>query len=76
MKHNSMVIEVKKKERETTQSLLRRFSKSVRQSGLLLRVRRGQFHARGKSQELKKRAALRRRELKEAYEEKKKLGKA
>jgi len=70
-----MVIEVSKKEKETSQSLLRRFSRSVRRSGLLLRVRRNQFHKRSKSQQLKKRSALRKKELKKEYEEKKKLGK-
>jgi len=70
-----MAIEVSKKERETSQSLLRRFSRSVRQSGLLLRARRSQFFKRSKSNQLKKRSALRKEELKKTYEEKKKLGK-
>ncbi|MBU0546695.1 MAG: hypothetical protein ABH876_02100 [Patescibacteria group bacterium] len=70
-----MSIEVQKKERETTQSLLRRFSKSVRRSGLLLRMRRSRFFKRNKSDGLKKKIALKREDLKSIYEEKQKLGK-
>jgi ribosomal protein S21 len=70
-----MVIKVQKKERETTQSLLRRFSKSVRKSGLLLRMRQNRFFQRNKSDGLKKKAALKREDLKRLYEEKRKLGK-
>jgi ribosomal protein S21 len=70
-----MSIKVQKKERETTQSLLRRFTKSVRQSGLLLRVRRNRFFQRNKSDDLKKKTALKREDLRKLYEEKKKLGK-
>ena len=70
-----MVIEIKKKERETSQSLVRRFSSRLRKSGILLRMRRAQFFKRPKSNQLKKRAALRREELKKEYEKKKKLGK-
>ncbi len=70
-----MAIEIKKKERETSQSLVRRFSGRFRKSGILLRMRRSQFRKRPKSKQLKKRAALRREELKKEYEKKKKLGK-
>ena len=70
-----MSIKVLKKERETTQSLLSRFSKSVRRSGLLLRMRHNRFFQRNQSDGLKKRTALKREILKKAYEEKQKLGK-
>jgi hypothetical protein len=70
-----MVLEVKKQEREPSQSLARRFQKRVQQSGLLLRVRKSRFKARTKSEQMKKRAALRREELKKKYEKLKKLGK-
>jgi len=69
-----MVIKTVKKERESVQSLVRRFSRSIRRSGTILRLRRSQFHARNKSNQMKKIAALRREELKKEYEEKKKLG--
>ena len=69
-----MVLEVKKQERETSQSLVRRFSRRVQQSGLLLRARKSRFKKRRKSEQMKKRAALRREQLKKEYERLKKLG--
>lgn len=70
-----MVLEVKKQPRETSQSLIRRFSKSVRKSGILLRARSNRFKKRPKSRQAKKASALRRSELREKYEKLKKLGK-
>ena len=70
-----MALEVKKKERETSQSLIRRFSRGVQQSGILLRERSARFTKREKSEQMKKRAALRREEKKREYEKLKKLGK-
>lgn len=59
-----MALEVKKKEKETSQNLAHRFTKTVRQSGILLQIRSGQFRKRAKSALAKKRSALRRVELK------------
>jgi hypothetical protein len=59
-----MALQVTKKDRETSQSLVHRFTKVVRQSGVLLQVRKGQFHKRAKSTLAKKRSALRRVEVK------------
>jgi len=70
-----MALEVKKQEREAAQSLVRRFQKRVQQSGLLLRVRKARFKTRKKSEPMKKKAALRREELKKEYEKLDKLGK-
>ena len=58
-----MALKVVKKDRETSQSLVHRFTKTVRQSGLLLQLRKGQFHKRAKSALAKKRSALRKVEL-------------
>ena len=69
-----MALEVKKKERETSQSLVRRFSKRLKQSGILIRARKKLFRKRKKSKQLKKRAALRREEKRKQYEKEKKLG--
>jgi hypothetical protein len=55
-----MVLEVKKKERESSQNLVHRFTKVIRQSGILLDVRKKQFRKRSKSTLAKKRSALRR----------------
>jgi len=70
-----MALEIFKQERETSQSLVRRFQKRIQQSGLLLRARKIRFRQRRKSEQMKKRAALRREELKKEYEKLKKLGK-
>jgi len=59
-----MVLEVRKKDRETSQSLVHRFTKVVRQSGVLLEVRSKQFHKRKKSALSKKRSVLRREKIK------------
>lgn len=69
-----MAIEIKKQPRETSQSLIRRFTKSVQQSGVLVRARAHQFHQRTKSRKAKQKAALRREELKKEYAKLKKLG--
>jgi len=70
-----LALEVRKKERETSQSLTHRFSKRVRASGILLRARKIRFRKKPKSHHAKKKSALRRKELKERYEKLKKLGK-
>ena len=70
-----MPLETLKQDRETSHSLVRRFQKRVQQSGLLLRARKIRFKERKKSEQMKKRAALRREELKKEYEKLKKLGK-
>ncbi len=70
-----MALEVKRKERENPQSLVRRFTKRVQQSGILLRARKIRFKGREKSKDQKKKTALRREEMKKEYEELEKLGK-
>jgi len=69
-----MALEVKKQERETSQNVVRRFQKRIQQSGILQRVRKSKFKERKKSEQMKKRAALRREELRKEYEKLKKLG--
>lgn len=70
-----MAIEVKKQTRETSQALIRRFQKSVQESGILVRARKIRFRERKKSENLKREAALRREEMKKEYERLRKLGK-
>jgi len=55
-----MPVKVQRKDRETSQNLVYRFTKTVRQSGTLLQVRSKQFRKRAKSALAKKRSALRR----------------
>lgn len=70
-----MPLEIKKEGRETSQNLVRRFSRRMKQSGLLLRARKARFQEKPQSQQMKKRSALRREELKKEYEKLEKLGK-
>lgn len=70
-----MPIEVRKKERENVQSLLRRFSRRVLQSGILVRARRGRFYIPPKTKRQKKLSALRREQIQKERERLYKLGK-
>jgi len=70
-----MALEIKKQGKETSQNLVRRFSKRMKQSGILLRARKSRFKERAKSAQMKKRSALRREELKKKYEKLEKMGK-
>lgn len=70
-----MALEVKRKEKEPVQNLVRRFSRAVQESGILRRARERAFRVREKSRDLKREAALRREALKKEYEKLRKLGK-
>ena len=70
-----MALEIKRKEKESVQSLIYRFTRAVQQSGILVRAREKMYKDRNISEEKKKRAALRREEMKKYYEKLKKLGK-
>ena len=70
-----MVLRVKRRPRESAQSLIRRFSQKVRRSGVLLEVRKRQFRQRPQSNQAKKRSALRKEEKKEEYKKLAKLRK-
>lgn len=70
-----MPLKVHRRKKEGPHTLIRRFKKAVQESGILIRKRKGRYKKRPKSRQTKKRAALRREELKERYERLKKLGK-
>jgi len=70
-----MALEVKKQVRETSQALIRRFTRALQESGILLRARKVRFKEKEKSEQMKKRVALRREEKKREYEKLRKLGK-
>ncbi len=55
--------EVKRKKGESFESLLRRFSRKVQESGKLLQARKIRFHSRTKSKSAVREAALRREYL-------------
>jgi len=63
-----MVLEIKKQDRESSQNLVRRFSRRVKQSGILMKARKSRFKTRGKSENMKKKSALRREELRKEYQ--------
>ena len=69
------MVEVKRKDNESFESLLRRFNRKVQQSGVLVRARKTRFFEPGKSRNLKRAAAQRRSQIKEEKEEQKRLGK-
>ncbi len=70
-----MPLEVKKQDRETSQGLVRRFSRRMKQSGILLSARKVRFFEKTKSKQMKKRSALRREQLRKEYELADKMGK-
>ncbi|MCP6726830.1 MAG: hypothetical protein KJI69_02200 [Patescibacteria group bacterium] len=69
-----MSFEIKKQERENAQSLVRRFSRRLKNSGILIRARSLRFRDRPKSDFTKRKAALRRIEKRAEYEHLSKLG--
>jgi len=70
-----MPVKIQKKGKENPHSLVYRFTKAVQGSGVLVRARKARFKHRNISEGTKKRAALRREELKKEYEKLQKLGK-
>ena len=60
--------EVKRKKGESFESLLRRFSKKVQESGKLLQAKKIRYYARPKSKSAQREAALRREYLKQRRE--------
>ncbi len=69
------MVEVKRKDNESFESLLRRFNRKIQQSGILVRARKTRFFEPGKSRNLVRVAARRRAVLRTVREELKKLGK-
>lgn len=57
------VAEVKRKKGESFESLLRRFTRKVQDSGRLIQAKKIRFHARSKSKTAQREAALRREYL-------------
>jgi len=69
------MIEVNRKEGENSLSVLRRFTKKVKQSGNIQIVKGLRFNKRGMSRLQEKRSAIRKIKNQKNYELKKKLGK-
>ncbi len=68
------MISIKKKEKENSANLLRRFTKKVRQSGILMSARKNRFNQRAKNKRSVRMSALRRNYLKGLRAEMTKLG--
>lgn len=69
------MVEVKRKEGESFESMLRRFNRKIQQSGVLVRARKTQFYQPPKSRNLARESARRRTELALERELLKKMGK-
>ncbi len=70
-----MVVEVKKKDGESLESMLRRFTKKVQQSGVLIRAKKSRFYEPGKSKRAIRESALRRKAIREKNDLLRKMGK-
>ena len=70
-----MPLKIKKEERENSQSLVRRFSRRMKRSGILISARKQRFFEKEKSKQMKKRSALKKEQLRKEYEKLEKLGK-
>lgn len=69
------MIEVKKKDRESSESLIRRFSRRVQQSGVLVQARRIRFRTEEKSKREMRAGAMYKAKVKKVVNQLKKMGK-
>jgi len=69
-----VVIEVKKRDRENPRSLLRRFTRRIQQSGILIRARKARFLERGRTKKERRDSALRRVKIGKEKEKLRKMG--
>jgi len=69
-----MTFEIRRGERETNQTLIRRFTKRLRESGILIAAKKSVFYNRPKSEQMQRKATLRRIEKRAEYEKAVKLG--
>ena len=67
------MVEVKRKDNESFDSLLRRFNRKIQQSGVLIRARRIRFFESPKSRNLQRVAARRRSQIRAEKEEQKRF---
>ncbi|MEK7589269.1 MAG: hypothetical protein AAB479_01390 [Patescibacteria group bacterium] len=74
-KGGSNMVEVKRKPNESTGSLLRRFSRFVQQSGVLVKAKKSQFRAKKLNERKEKNAAIMGLHLNELRKRLEKLGK-
>jgi len=70
-----MTLKVEKQERENSRQLVSRFIRGLRKSGLVYRAKQSRYSKKPLSDKLKKKAALRKEQVKKKYERLEKLGK-
>lgn len=68
------MVVVKKRQHESATSLMYRFNKKIRQSGVIREVRNSRFYGRPTSKRVRRLSALHRDEQKKEFLRKKKLG--
>jgi len=71
---NHVAIEIKKQQGETTRGLIRRFSRKVQQSGVLIRARKDKFHEKEKTKRERRDSAVRRVKIGKEKEKLRKMG--
>lgn len=71
---NYVAIAIKKRSGENTRSLLRRFSRRIQQSGILIRARKARFYVKETTKRERRNSALRRDKIRGEKEKLKKLG--
>jgi ribosomal protein S21 len=69
------MIEVKRKDRESSESLIRRFSRRVQQSGVLVQARRSRFRSEEKTKREMIAGAIYKEKVKKVVNKLKKMGK-
>ncbi len=69
------MVEVRRRENETTGAMLRRFTRRVQQSGILIRARKMRFYEPKSTKRAVREKALRRIQVKKERERLEKLGK-
>ncbi len=68
------MVEVQKKDKETSESLVRRFTRQVQQSGVLPKVRKLRFHSKKKTKRQLREDAMYREKVKKEVDKLKKMG--
>lgn len=74
MTEGNVAIEVKRKEGESVGAMLRRFSRKIQQSGILMRARKVRFQEPKKSKRERRESALHRERIKKERERLRKIG--
>lgn len=69
-----MVIEVRKRQRETNRGFLRRFSRRIQQSRVLIRARKRRFRKKAESKRQRRESTLRRIKMAKENEKLRKMG--